>query len=116
MDGSMTISCVLVFAPDGTIIARAVNAPGGMHVAPSAKWGGLYSKLRGAFESTGATCAVDSAFWKERLPFLVKSSQDYAVDEADQLRIQQATSLQQASEWGMRALQSSFPRIKERFV
>jgi hypothetical protein len=33
------------------------------------------------------------------------------------VRIQlEATSMRQAAEWGMRAVQSSFPRLKDRFV
>jgi hypothetical protein len=29
---------------------------------------------------------------------------------------EEATSLQQSSEWGMRGLQASFPRLKVRFI
>ena len=36
---------------------------------------------------------------------------------AQQIRENQdATSMRQSAEWGMRALQSSFPRLKDRFV
>jgi hypothetical protein len=34
----------------------------------------------------------------------------------DLQRKQQATSMRQAAEWGMRAIQSSFPRLKDTFV
>jgi hypothetical protein len=48
---------------------------------------------------------------------MVKSSSENitnAEDGMDLLRQQQATSLRQAAEWGMRAIQSSFPRLKDR--
>jgi hypothetical protein len=41
----MQVSCVLVFAPDGTIPAAVLNAPGSWHDSSIAEMGGLYSKL-----------------------------------------------------------------------
>ena len=55
----------------------------------------------------------------------IKSSQDYLVytmptrleQRLDNIqRKGQATSMRQAAEWGMRAIQSSFPRLKDTFV
>jgi hypothetical protein len=57
-------------------------------------------------------------------PYLIKSSQDYLVStmptrheqRLDLQRKRQATSMRQAAEWGMRAIQSSFPCLKDTFV
>ncbi len=79
----------------------------------------MYRKLETAFEQSGGRCLVDSAFSKGEYPFLIKSSPDPVTNAADMGEVavlQQATSAQQASEWGMRALQGSFPRLKDRFV
>ena len=58
------------------------------------------------------------------LKLLIKLSQDYLVSamptrheqRVDIQRKRQATSMRQAAEWGMRAIQSSFPRLKDTFV
>ena len=61
---------------------------------------------------------MDSAFSKKRYGFLIRLSQadpdsdnpnDYIVNS-------EATSMRQSAEWGMRALQSSFPRLRDRFI
>lgn len=110
------VSNVFVFTPNGVITACAINAPGSMHDSLIAEWGGVYSKLERVYEQTGARCVVDSAFSKGDYPFLIKSAQDHLADNPTpvELRIlQQATSVRQTAEWGMRAFQSSFPRIKD---
>ena len=112
------VSNVFVFAPSGVIIACAVNAPGAIHDSQVAELGGIYRKLRHVFDHCGATCVVDSAFSRGNHPFLLKSSQDHLVITNDFSRIiqlKQATSLRQSSEWGVRALQGTFPRMKDRF-
>ena len=61
---------------------------------------------------------MDSAFCKARFEYIIKSSQDppdHLGLEACQVNAQ-ATSCRQCAEWGMRAFQGSFPRIKDRFV
>lgn len=110
------VGSVLVFAPNGTIVACAINAPGSMHDSSIAEWGGVYEKLQLMYDRYGVRCVVDSAFSKSEYPFLIKSSQDaypFAKCAADIIRAQQATSARQASEWGMRGLQGSFPRIHD---
>ena len=57
-------------------------------------------------------------------PYIIKSSQENRIgdgetDDAvrrDIQRKRQATSMRQSSEWGMRALQSSFPRMCDRMA
>lgn len=62
---------------------------------------------------------MDSAFSKGQYPFLVKSSQDpLGTSEGNSellIQMRQATSVRQASEWGMRALKGTFPRLRDRF-
>jgi hypothetical protein len=47
---------------------------------------------------------------------MIKSSQNIlrADNPEELLKAEQATSLRQATEWGMRAIQGSFPRLKDR--
>ena len=56
------VSCIFVFAPDGTIPMCAVNAPGCMHDSMVASYGGIYGKLESAFNEHGVKTVVDSAF------------------------------------------------------
>ena len=109
---------VLVFAPNETICAAAINAPGAMHDSQIADWGNVYGKLEDVFVRFGGRCIVDSAFAKGDYPFLIKSSQDMPItsDPRDVIRARQATSARQAAEWGMRAVQGSFPRVKDRMI
>ena len=77
----------------------------------------MYQKLEETFENHGATCVVDSAFSKGDNPFLIKSAQDMPMssDLNFHQKIQRATSVRQASEWGMRGFQGSFLRLKDLF-
>lgn len=50
--------------------------------------------------------------------FIIKSAPEDNMenfDSADFELRKQATKLRQASEWGMRAFQGSFPRLKDKF-
>jgi hypothetical protein len=101
-----------------------MNLPGSMHDSTIAEWGGIYDKLASLYETTGAITCVDSAFRMRNSPYIIKSSQENRIgdgdtDEAvrrDILQKRQATSMRQSSEWGMRALQSSFPRMCDRMA
>jgi hypothetical protein len=74
---------------------------------------GVYKKLEQKFIETGGRCVVDSAFAAGKHLCLIKSSADLtkAKDANEMIRLKEATSLRQASEWGMRALQGAFPRL-----
>ena len=112
------ISNLFVFSIDGQIISCVVNAPGSVHDSTLAYWGKIYDILEAMYERTGGICCVDSAFMaNDDVPFLIKSAQDVSkARSADEMvKMQQATSLRQAAEWGMRAIQGAFPRSKERF-
>jgi hypothetical protein len=67
------------------------------------------------YQSTGGKCCVDSAFAAATNDFLIRSGEDLTScqNETEVAIKRQATSLRQASEWGMRAIQSAFPRLKD---
>jgi hypothetical protein len=109
------VSALLVFCPDGTIPMCCYNVPGSQHDSAIARMGCLYEKLQVVYEESGGRCAVDSAFAKNDYNFLVKSGNKLLTDTRQEAMIKnEATSMRQSSEWGMRAFQSSFPRIKDR--
>jgi len=111
------IGCIFVFAPSGVIVACILNAPGSWHDSYIAENGGLYDKLKSVYESTGGIAVVDSAFSKKRCPFLIKSGKMKVGESPAQRTIrQQATSLRQSAEWGMRSIQGSFPRLKDKLL
>jgi hypothetical protein len=118
------VTSVFCFCPDGTIPIAYMNLPGAMHDSTIAEWGGIYDKLASLYETTGAVTCVDSAFRMRSLPYIIKSSQTNYIGEGntdaavrqDIMRKRQATSMRQSSEWGMRAMQSSFPRMCDRMA
>ena len=112
------VSAVFVFCPDGTIPIATYNVPGCFHDSTIAEWGNIYKKLKGVFDQHGGRCTVDSAFSKKNYPFLIKSSQSDPDSDnpLDYIVNSEATSMQQSAEWGMRAVQASFPRLKDRLI
>ena len=114
------ISNLFLFSPDGKIRACYINAPGTMHDSTMAKWGNVYSKIDQLFAERGAMIVVDSAFSSENRQSMFKSWQSN-IDNQGYVRQnsqvqKQATAVRQLSEWGMRGLQASFPRLKDRMV
>ena len=118
------VTSVFCFCPDGTIPIAFFNVPGSIHDSQVAEFGNIYDKLEGVFLSTGAKCCVDSAFGQVNREFLYKSCQDHLGSSAptrelrklDLRKKREATSARQTAEWGMRMIQTSFPRLKDRFV
>ena len=113
------VSSVIVFCPDGTIPICAYNLPGCIHDSLIAEVGGVYGKLKSVFERSSGKCTVDSAFNCSRYgQFLIKSAQiDPLTNDVNDIVVNcEATSHRQSAEWGMRALQALFPRLKDRFV
>ena len=107
---------VIVFCPDGTIPIACTNVPGCVHDSMIAEWGNIYDKLGEVFNSCGGKCIVDSAFCKLKYDYLIKSAQSAPENTEEFVVNEQATAMRQSAEWGMRALQASFPRIKDRFM
>jgi len=109
------ITNLFVFSPDGRLIICLINAPGSVHDSTLAEWGGIYNKLEAIYNQTGGICCLDSAFQANEADYLIKSSNDEGnTDTPEQCVVNvQATQLRQAAEWGMRAIQSAFPRLTE---
>jgi hypothetical protein len=109
------ISNLFFFAPDGMIIGSVLNAPGSFHDSTLCQIGKFYDKLIETYERTGGRCVMDSAFAARDNPSIIISAQSLVNAEGalEVLIHQEATSLRQAAEWGMRGLQSAFPRIKQ---
>jgi hypothetical protein len=110
------VSSVICFCPDGTIPIVFVNVPGAVHDSQIADYGNIYDKLELVYQRDGAKCTVDSAFGNVTREYLIKSSQELIhIEDHQERRIaREATSMRQSAEWGMRAFQSSMPRIKDR--
>jgi hypothetical protein len=79
----------------------------------------MYPALDAVFESCGGRVVADSAFSHVRRRAILKSHKNIGVDRDGNIQVSRAifraaTSVSQMSEWGMRGLQGSFPRIKDR--
>jgi hypothetical protein len=111
------VGYIFVFAPSRVIVRCTVNAPGSWHDSYIAESGGLYETLRDVYATRGGIAVIDSALSKKRCPFLIKSGKMKVGETpaARKLR-QQATSLWQSAEWGMRAIQGSFPCLKDKML
>jgi len=110
------IANLFTFSLDGRIVMATINAPGSLHDSQLANWGGFYDTLSDVYDQTGGMCCVDSAFACVGKPFLIQSSQkpNGNEDAIGLLQMSEATALRQAAEWGMHAIQASFPRMTER--
>ena len=109
-------SNLLVFTPDGRIVVAVLNAPGSVHDSTLAEWGNVCDKLESICERTGGECCLDSAFASCNVDCLIKSSDDItkAKNAHEAKQAKEATSLRQSAEWGMRAMQGAFPRLKDK--
>ena len=109
------VTNLLLFGPDGRIIKAVLNAPGSVHDSTLAEWGNVYEALERIYEETGGKCCLDSAFASTNADYLIRSAQNYhkAKNAAELVQLREATAMRQAAEWGMRAIQGSFPRLKD---
>ncbi|CAJ1927973.1 unnamed protein product [Cylindrotheca closterium] len=117
---------VFAFVPDGKIVIAYFNVPGSVHDSQLAYLGNIYGKLKSVYDQCGGIAVGDSAFAACERDYIIKSSANnkdgpppnlnFMSEEElhDYLVNNQATSLRQTSEWGMRGLQSSFPRLNDR--
>jgi hypothetical protein len=100
------------------------NVSGCVHDSQVAEFGQIYDKLEEVFWMTGTKCCVESAFGKVDRTYLYKSSQVILASNAltlqerilDLQRKRQAILARLTAEWGMLAMQTSFPRLKGRFA
>ena len=79
--------------------------------------GDLYGNLESMFTKHYFRGVVDSAFATKNNEFLIQSAQTFpeTADASEHLLRVETTAVMQFSEWGMRALQGSFPRLKDMF-
>ena len=56
------VTNIFAFAPNGSIIACTLNAPGTWHHSTLAHWGSMYSKLQKCWEEHHGKVLMDSAF------------------------------------------------------
>ena len=110
------VSNVFGFCPAGTIVVCCINVPCCIHDSNVCEWGHIFQKLQRVYERTGARCTVDSAFSKTACPFFIKSSNQLPLNRDEVAIHEQAKSMRQSSEWGMRSFHASFPRVKDRFL
>ena len=104
------IGAVLVFCPNGMIPVCCYNVPGTVLDSSITTIGNVYKQLEEVYARTGGICVTDSAFSRANYPFIIKSRKptvDMTIDELNIL--EDATSMHQCAEWGMRAFQTSFP-------
>jgi hypothetical protein len=113
------ITNVFMFAPDGTIIMSMLNCPGSMHDSELAAIGSpsIYNKIDYMYDRFGAKAVMDSAFSASGRDSIIKSTTKQCISTtANSLHelhtLQSATSVRQAAEWGMRALQAAYSRLK----
>ncbi|CUA71478.1 Cytoplasmic dynein 2 heavy chain 1 [Rhizoctonia solani] len=110
---------VIVFAPDGCIISSRINAPGSWHDSRTASH--VYDQLRNKTPE-GFFLVADTAFprtsadlaGKIKTPLKVRARlSDNPVRAAEELAYSNAiTSARQPAEWGMRALQGAYGRLR----
>ncbi|KAF7375533.1 hypothetical protein MSAN_00441500 [Mycena sanguinolenta] len=113
------VSSVLVFSPEGTIIAAKINAPGSWHDSRVART--IYEKLR-TQTPDGFYLVADTAFPRGanqiegRIRAPIKTGQTLrgtASEIQEKLAFdRQLLSYRQTAEWGMRGLQGAFGRLR----
>lgn len=69
---------VFVFAPNGVLIACAINAPGAMHDSIIAEWGGIYKKLKEHFKRYDGRCVMSAAFSKGNYTFCLNNHRTHS--------------------------------------
>jgi hypothetical protein len=74
---------------------------------------GVYDGMEKIHNETGGRVVVDSAFKIGNRDFVLKSSQQDPMDPERLIINRAATSVRQLSEWGMRMIGGSFPRLKD---
>ena len=115
-------SNIFVFAPDGRIIYQVLNAPGSWHDARIARLGGYFKYLDRhcpdpfyfvADSAFPRPAACGGKIMRPRKHGELSNHADNDLENALDLVTDSAcVRVRQAAEWGMRALQSAFPRTK----
>jgi hypothetical protein len=104
------ITNLLGFALDGMIIFGVINAPGSIHDSSMVSLFGMYGKLQAACDKTGLKVIMDSAVCASENEFITKSAQNFGAIHFNYMQKMAinlaATSMRQAAESGMGALQN----------
>ena len=104
-----------MFSPDGKICLALLNAPGTFHDSIMSDYG-VYKGMENVFNRAGTKVVVDSAFNISNRNFTIKSSHQGPFDSDDLLINRAGTSERQLSEWDMRMIGDSFPRLKDQLM
>ena len=87
--------------------------------------GDIYDKLEKVYDETGLKFVIDSAFASGTYKFFIKSLQDDLTadeglllieDQIANIAVKAATSMRQSAERGMRAVESSSPRLEDTMI
>jgi len=108
------ITNLFVFSPDGCICACSLNNPGSIHDSQIAEYGAVYQKLQRQYDICGGKGIADSAFSRERIPCIIRTSRGVApLNEFESQQHREAISVRQSAEWGNRGFKASFPRLHD---
>lgn len=112
------ITNVFIFTPDGCIAAFAVGAPGVLGDSLTSWYGKIYNRLSKIFRRFRVKSVADSAFMlNKNLPYIIKCNENALPETPLEILInEEALSLRQSVEWGMRGFEGAFPRLKDPFT
>jgi hypothetical protein len=74
------MSDLFAFAPDGTILACVLDAPGSLHDSTVADFVGLDTLLTDVYDHNGGKVVMGSAFARADYNFIIKSGQEVRFD------------------------------------
>lgn len=88
-----------------------------MHDSKIFDWGRLYDRMEETYDRNGGKVVVNSTFCRENYEYPIKYAQYVTMADGplEVSKLGQETPLGQSAEWGMRAFQGTFPRLKDRF-
>ena len=115
------VSNVFLFTPDGCVSYAVTNCPGNWHGSQVSRIGGLYDVLISDVPQ-GFFVVADSAFPVhgevgtkiKRCPKRSETGTQTSIGLST-TQLEDLTKMRQSAEWGNRALEGSFPRLKAIF-
>jgi len=95
-----------------------LNEPGCMHDSMLSAIGFIYQRLETVCHEFNVRTVADSAFSCKDCDYLIQSAQNLDPNLPEEMYdlCMEATSLRQMAEWGMRGIQGSFPRVKDKII
>ena len=111
-----TLVAFFVFAADGCIHIFIVNSPGSWHNSAQADYG-VYQGMKEVYEIHVGKVVVYSTFnLKNYCDHLINISQQYLRHLDLYYKNNEAISVRQLLERGMRMIQAQFPRLKDKLL